>query len=491
MSEPIEMLGEFLSRGESYGLPGVAVSRISTHCSEVFLVGNQAYKLKQPIAFSSLDYRTLDRREMACRAELELNRRTAPELYLGVHAVRRRGDGTLRLDGEGELIDWLVAMRRFDQRDLFDHLAAAGRLTPALMALLATEIVHLHVGAEITPHYGGAAYLRHAVERNHHDLLTVSALLGSDKIDRLRADTLDRIAALHGRLDKRRAENRVRRVHGDLRLANICLLDGRPTLFDAVEFNETLSCIDLLYDLAFLLIDLHHGGQDLLANVVFNQYLDAMPGEDDLGLLPLMMSIRAATRAYALAGSSQRRTDRSEIARFAASAKSMLERASALLRKTRPQLVAIGGFGGSRKNDIIARIAAEMPPAPGARIIRSGAARRRVTGIAAADRLKPTAYGADINDSVYDNLFRQAEVVLAAGHSAIIDASFFYPHHRRAIQALADRAGLPLAGLWLGSATDMLQAVGETGNEWPAIGLDEPTLALAAARRSVRVLASR
>ena len=185
MSESGDVLERFLSRGQSYGLPDVAVSRIETHCSEVFLVGNQAYKLKRPIAFSSLDYRTLAQREAACRAELALNRRTAPELYLGLHAIRRRADGTLRLDGEGTIVDWVVAMRRFDQADLFDRLAETGKLTSLLARALAEEIARCHGEAERTPRYGGASGLRDAIEQNHADLLTVSAILGQDKIDRL------------------------------------------------------------------------------------------------------------------------------------------------------------------------------------------------------------------------------------------------------------------------------------------------------------------
>jgi uncharacterized protein len=153
----VDPVAVFLSRGNTYGFPGVAVLRVETHCSEVYLVGNQAYKRKCPIAFSSVDYRTLSQRAAACRAELELNRRTAPELYLGNHTIRGSADGGLSLDGDGEVVDWLVAIRRFDQSDLFDRLAEAGLLTAATMGALADEVAGFHRQAEITPWSGGAA----------------------------------------------------------------------------------------------------------------------------------------------------------------------------------------------------------------------------------------------------------------------------------------------------------------------------------------------
>ena len=488
MSKPIDALAEFLQRGESYGLPGVAVSRIETHCSEVFLVGNQAYKLKRPVAFSSVDYGTIARRETACRAEIEMNRRTAPELYLANHTVRRRMDGTLGLDGEGEIVDWLVAMRRFDQADLFDHLAQSGTLSPALMRDLAKEILRFHANAEITLGSGGAAGMRDAIERNHRDLETMVSIVGRAKIDQLHARTLDALEPLAGRLDLRRAKQGVRRVHGDLRLANICLIEGRPTLFDGIEFDDSLSCIDVLYDLAFLLADLHHRNCDLLANVVFNCYLDGAADSDDLEVLPLMLSVRAATRAYGLAGSAQRRARAVEAARFAASAKSMLGLALALLRGARPRLVAIGGLGGGRKNAIVERVAAGMLPVPGARIVRSGIARRKVIGLAAEDRLAASAYRAEISDRVYEMLTEQARHVLAAGHSVVIDASFFYPRHRERVRALADEAGVPVTGLWLGDAREMLRNPAAPSGDWHVIGLDEPSRALRAARRLMGVL---
>jgi uncharacterized protein len=477
-------VADFLLRGETYGLPGVAVSRIETHCSEIYLVGNQAYKRKRPVAFSSVDYRTLEQREAACHAELALNRRTAPELYLGNRTVRRQTNGALRLDGDGTVVDWLVAMRRFDQTDLFDRMSESGKLTAAAIRALADEIAGFHRRAETTSKFGGASGLRQAIQQNHQDLLSTTGFLDATMVGQLRDQAVAALAPIADLLDRRRDEGKVRRVHGDLRLANICLLDGRPTMFDGIEFSDALSCIDMLYDVASVLTDLHHRGAALFANILFNRYLDAVGDADNLLLLPLMLSIRATTRAYSLAGSAQRRSNLPEAATVMASAKSMFELARALLQKSPPRFVAFGGFGGSRKTSIVEQVATEMRPIPGARILRSDIVRHSVAGIPLDQRLSAHAYRPEIADRAYDALRAEAEAVLRGGHSVVIDASFFYPHHRRMFRVLAEAAGVPFVGIWLGETGEMLPTADEpVANDWPAVALDNPENAASAVRK--------
>jgi uncharacterized protein len=458
-----EVIG-FLSAGAAYGLPGAQVGRVETHCSIVFLVGNRAYKLKRPIAFSSLDYTTLARREAACRAELALNRRTAPELYLGVRAIRRRSDGALGFDGKGETLDWVVAMQRFDQPDVFDHLADAHPLAQETIVALAEEIAHFHAAAERVAGLGGAAGLRAAIERNRIDQETVAAILDPAAVaalHRLSLAALDRVAPL---LDRRQAEGWVRRCHGDLRLANICLFDGRPTLFDAIEFSEQVSCVDVLYDLAFLLMDLHHRGQEAHANLLFNRYLDATGDSGGLAALPLLLSVRAATRAYALAGSVARQAHVTEAQHHRAAARSHLALAAALLDAAPARIVAIGGVTGSRKTAVAYGLAAGLRPAPGARVLRASAARRRLLGVPPDRRLSAAAFDAATTARVYDDLAAQAVEAATAGAAAVIDASFIEPRQRQAIAAAAADAGVPFAGIWLGAAQDL---AGDAG--WHAL----------------------
>ena len=147
----------FLSDGRSYGEPNAVVERIETHISIVFLVGQHAYKLKRAVRFSYLDYSRPELRETYCQAELELNRRTAPEIYLRVRAITLEPDGSLRFEGAGIAVDWVVEMRRFGQDDLFDRLAMAGKLTPGIMRDLADRIAAFHNTAAIVMTQGGQA----------------------------------------------------------------------------------------------------------------------------------------------------------------------------------------------------------------------------------------------------------------------------------------------------------------------------------------------
>jgi aminoglycoside phosphotransferase family enzyme len=299
----------FLANRTSYGDGRKKVTQVATHCSIVFLVGEQAYKLKRAIRFASVDYTTRIRRARACEAELVLNRRTAPAMYLGVRTVVRAADGTLGFDGNNHPVDHVVVMRRFHQRDQFDRMAEEGRLTPELLRALGHMVARFHLAAPPSRGFGGAHGLHAAVEQNHRELLRVAAPLRATALPVLRGRSLARLAALAPVLDHRRATGEVRRGHGDLRLANICLFEGRPTLFDCLEFDETLGTIDRLYDLAFLLMDLHMRAGATLAGPVWASYQEIAGDPAGRGVLPLFLSVRAATRSYALAGKALRETN--------------------------------------------------------------------------------------------------------------------------------------------------------------------------------------
>ena len=288
----------FLSRPEAYGAQVATVERIDTHISIVWLAGRTVYKLKRAVHFDYVDFSTRELRHAACEAEVRVNRRTAPTLYRGVRAVTREADGSLRLGGQGEPLDWLVEMERFDQDTLFDRLASRQQLDPGLMVGLADAIVRLHAGAEPRRDRGGRAGMAWVVDGNASGLVGQGAgVLDAGVCERLTRETRAALDAHADLLDARRDSGLVRLCHGDLHLRNICLVKGRPTLFDAVEFNEDISCIDLLYDLSFLLMDLWRRDLRLHANIVFNAYLSQTVDLAGLPLLPLFLSCRAAVRA--------------------------------------------------------------------------------------------------------------------------------------------------------------------------------------------------
>jgi aminoglycoside phosphotransferase family enzyme len=413
---------EFLSRPASYGIADGGVERIETHCSIVFLAADRAYKLKRAIRYASLDYTTLGLRRAACEAELALNRRTAPELYLDVRSINRGGDGALAFDGLGPALDHVVVMRRFDQADLFDHMAERGSLTPELMAELGEAVAHLHLAAEITPGCGGSAAIARVIADNSRELARVAAVLDGAAVGTLESRAVAALQAMAALLDRRRAEGKVRRCHGDLRLANICLYGGRPTLFDCIEFSDEIGCIDVLHDLAFLLMDLLVRGHDDLGNAVFNAYLDLAPETDGLRCLPLFLALRAATRSFALAGGAGREADPGRAAGKLALARRHIGAGIGFLAPSAPLLVAVGGKG---REGLAGSLACLAEPPPGARLLHLGS-----SGEAA---------------------WCEAAAVLHAGCSVLIEGDLMQGSERSAVAALAAQAGVRFVGCWLGA----------------------------------------
>lgn len=409
--------------------------RIDTHAALVFLVGDRVYKIKRAVRYSYLDFSSVEKRAKAAQAEVDLNRRTAPDLYLGVETIC------------GEPV---VVMRTFDQSLLFDRMAERGLLDDAMIEELSAEIAAFHRSAEITRGMGGRASLEIEVAGNDHNLAaappgTLSQGLCEVLVRRWRG-ALQRHAEL---LDRRDQDGKVRRCHGDLHLRNICLWQGRPTLFDCIEFSEHLSCIDVLYDLAFLLMDLRHRKLDRFANIVFNRYLDCYDQTDGLPALSLMMSLRAAIRAHTgvAAAAAQAQAERS--AGMLEEAKSYLSLAERLMDERPPVLVAIGGISGTGKSTLARELAPSLGSAPGARVFHTDAVRKELFGVERTERLPEAAYAPAVSENVYRLQRERAASALRARRSTIVDGVFGDPSERAAIAGLARAHGAPFLGLWL------------------------------------------
>ncbi|HZU87809.1 MAG TPA: AAA family ATPase, partial [Stellaceae bacterium] len=445
----------FLSRPSSYG-PGVErVDIVETHASLVFLAGERAYKLKRAVTYPYLDFATAEQRRRICESELALNRRTAPALYLALCALGRTSAGEIGFVADGPAVDWVVVMRRFDQALVFDALARAGRLDAALMRALTERIAAFHAAAAPRRDCGGAAALQAIIEENDRCLRAVrEAGFAPEQIDQVRDRSAQRLAATGAVLDARRMAGKVRRVHGDLHLRNIVLFDGQPTLFDCLEFSETLASIDVLYDLAFLLMDLEHRGLSDFANLVLNRYLDLTGEEDGLPALPLFLSLRAAIRAHVGAAALQRAARPEARQERAAEARRYLDLAARLLAPRPRRLVAIGGLSGTGKSTL----AAALAPSLGARVLRSDVMRKRLFGVSPETRLPAEAYGAAVSERVYERLRREAAATLAAGYSVIVDAVALRPQERQSFAALAAAAGVAFSGLWLEAPPEVLAA---------------------------------
>ena len=447
----------FLADPATHG--GAAVERIDTHASIVFLAGDHAFKLKRAVRYSYLDYSTVAARERFCRAELALNRRTAPDLYEEVRAIVRDRDGSLSFGGGGKVVDWVLVMRRFDQDTLFDRMAERDQLTPTLMLDLAERIARFHAEAEIDRVGGGHEGTAETIAVNARNLRVAEPdALSTADVERLIVATENELGRVAKLLDGRRRAGKVRHCHGDLHLRNICLVDGRPTLFDGIEFNPLLSIIDVLYDLAFLLMDLHARRLDALGNAVFNRYLDCRDETDGLPALPLFLSMRAAVRAHVGVPAARQQAEKGARNALLSESRRYLSHALALLQPQPICLIAVGGLSGSGKTSIAQGLAPGFGRVPGARVVRSDVIRKRLFGVDLTHRLPASAYGAEISERVYRSLGEETAATLAAGCCVIADAIHARPVERDAIAAVARAARVPFVGLWLDAPADVLAA---------------------------------
>ncbi len=447
----------FLSRADSYGVTGT-VEHIETHGAMVFLAGDKAYKIKQAVTFPYFDYSTIALRKRACEAELRLNKRTAADIYLDVRAVCRSSAGQLNLKDDGEPVDWLVVMRRFGQEGLFDQQAEHGQLTPQLLRTVTDRIVDFHEGAECTPDHGGSAAMRTIINGNAESMALFQNIIPPDLAEKLTQHALSELDHVAPLLDARRAAGRVKRCHGDLHLGNICMFEGQPTLFDCVEFSDDIACIDVLYDIAFLIMDLWHRDLKGEANTVFNRYLDMADEADGLAAMPMFLSVRAAIRAHVWAAASRAQLTSDARMRLEALARHYLACAMRMLAKRRPRLIAIGGLSGTGKSTLAYGLAPENGVVPGARVLRSDVLRKRRKAIAPEKRLPKSAYTASEGRAVYRDLGMAAAAVLGSGYAVIADAVFAQQEERDGISAVASTADVEFAGLWLSAPADVLSA---------------------------------
>ncbi len=446
----------FLSDPGSY--PGVEqVERIETHGNIVFLAGAEAWKIKRSVAFPYMDFSTLAKRHAACRREVEINRRFGSALYLGCVPIVRSAIGKLAFGSEGEIVEWAVRMHRFEQAALLSHVARRSGVADDLAADLADVVFRSHQNADRSlPSSGVAALLELA--RSIASTLAASALAGDD-VEQLARKLNVEISGAADVLNERAAKGCVRRCHGDLHLANIVIWHGHPALYDAIEFDEAMATVDILYDLAFLLMDLDQWDQRAAANVVLNRYLWRSASACDfkgMRALPLFLALRAAVRAMVTADRAAQQTEQTRQDSLTA-AGGYLRAALAYLANKGPRLLAIGGLSGSGKTTVAAKLAPGLGRAPGAVHLRTDLERKRLAGVGEFEPLPQVAYSVAARRRIYQALREQARWLLEAGHSVVIDAVLAEPEQRRDLQALAVAAGVPFMGLWLNADPQRLR----------------------------------
>jgi uncharacterized protein len=447
----------FLGDPSTHGVD--KVERFETHGNLVFLAGADAWKIKRAVAFPYMDFSTLEKRRIACGREVEVNRRLAPDIYLGCVAVTRAAGGRLALGGDGDVIEWAVHMRRFDQSAVLSNIASAGGISPDLARAVADAVLESHRGAAVAAATEGAASMHRLVLSLSRSLAHLDAFDAAD-VHRFADRAELQLGRTAASLDLRARSGYVRRCHGDLHLGNVVLWGGRPVLFDAIEFDEAIATVDTLYDLSFLLMDLDRHRQRRAANIVLNRYL--WREGDDLSLqglraLPLFLGCRAGIRAMVTAERAGQE-ERQAADRDRETARSYLQAALQYLAPQPPRLVAVGGLSGTGKTTLAAALTPDLGSAPGAVHVRSDLERKSLFGVAETERLPNESYTPQASADVYAIVLRKARLALAAGQSVIADAVWSAPQERAAIEALASELAVPFQGLWLAAPPQTLVA---------------------------------
>jgi len=426
--------------------PGV--QRIDTHAASVFLEGGRALKIKRAVRFSYLDYSTLAKRKAACDEEIKINQPFAPQIYRRVVPITQSNDGSLDIDGDGRPVEFAIEMTRFDENQTFDHLAEAGPLDPDLVDATADAIAASHAIAPLAPAQPWIESIPAFIKGNDKAFRTAARFANSD-VDDLGEASQSAFLGVRGLLEQRGAQGFVRRCHGDLHLANIVLIDEKPVLFDAIEFDPTIASIDVLYDLAFPMMDFIRYDRLAAANALLNRYLGATSAanRDALAALPLFISLRAAIRAnVTLARLDRSRHDKAEVT---LSARTYFELARLTIRPPAPMLVAVGGLSGTGKSVLARDLAPSVLPQPGAVVLRSDVLRKQYFRVNETERLPESAYRPEITEQIYEILVHRASRILSQGHSVLVDAVFADEAERAAIHDAARKLNISFVGLFL------------------------------------------
>jgi aminoglycoside phosphotransferase family enzyme/predicted kinase len=427
-----------------YPHPAGPVELIETHISWVLLAGDYAYKIKKPVNLGFLNFKTVEARRFYCDEELRLNRRTAPELYLEVVPITGAPQAP-RLGGTGAAIEYALKMRRFPQEALADNAARRGELGAGRVDAIAAALAAFHATIPSAPESTGFGAPDHVAAPALANFEQLAELIAdrdeSERVGRVRAWTERERERLGATFAARKRDGFVRECHGDLHLRNIVFLDGRPVPFDCIEFNPELRWIDVMNEVAFLVMDLLEHRMEGAGWRFLNAYLEATGDYAGLRVLRYYLVYRAMVRAkIACIRARQPEADAAKRSATDREYRDYLALAESLTVPGRRALILMHGLSGSGKSTI----ALTMLERLGAVRVRSDVERKRMHGLAAQARTHADPYGgiyAPENTRItYDRLKLLVREIIESGYPAIVDAAFLWRAERDVFRALAREA---------------------------------------------------
>jgi aminoglycoside phosphotransferase family enzyme len=430
-----------LFRAEAYPHPVENIEMIQTHISWIFLTGNYAYKLKKPLNLDFLNFSTLDKRHYYCEQELTLNRRLSADIYLDVLPLCRQ-DNHYKLGASGDIVDYCLKMRQFDQSGLLDRRLNSNQFDPAWMDQLAESTARFHAGQESTMEFGQPHLLAEHIRTNldiagNH----IGDALNEGIMVELEAFARDELLRQKENLLGRQTGGFIRACHGDLHLKNITLIDNKPCIFDCIEFSDEFRIIDTMNDAAFLVMDCDAHGRADLGLRFLSRYLEHTGDYSGLSLLNMYLFYRATVRGKVATLLATELTGKNEQKQRFEEARKYFNLAAAYTRTKQTELFAVGGLSGSGKSHL-ALLGSGMERAI---IIRTDATRKRI----AANCPDLELYGREMHINTYRAMFNAARTALDAGFSVILDATFLHPDSRRQAFNLANEYAILLHFFWL------------------------------------------
>jgi uncharacterized protein len=414
-----------------YAHPVMRIDVLETHISWVLLTGQYAYKIKKPVNLGFLDFSTLDARRRYCETELRLNRRLAPALYEAVVKITGSADNPI-IDGNGTAIEYAVKMREFPQSALASRLLTDGALSGAHIDTLAARIATFHQASGVAAHgcpYGTPEAVIAPARENFAQLdRLLPDAADQSRIAEVRAWTEHEYRERWALFGARHTQGHVRECHGDLHLGNIVMLDGKLTPFDCIEFNPALRWIDLMSEVAFLVMDLMDRSRDDFASRFLNAYLEASGDYAGLAVLRDYLVYRAMVRAKVHALRAQQNgIAEAEHARLIAASRGYLalaHRCACGVQGTGPAIILMHGLSGSGKSTIAQSLAESL----GTIRLRSDIERKRLSGLASLARsgsaLTAGIYTEDLTHATYNRLIDLARIAVNARYAVVIDATF-------------------------------------------------------------------
>lgn len=456
----LSFLIEQLTCSELYPHPVEVITTIETHISVVFLTGQFAYKLKKPVDFGFLNFTQLADRKRFCELEITLNSRSAPNLYLDICPLYLNAEHALQFEPCGEPVEYLIKMAQFDPNLVLGRYLKAQTLTQPQIHYLASSIAKFHLDAEIisaSQPFGDADDLIHPMLENFPPLLdTFEHPEIQYRLRQLADWTVFTQRTLKDALNQRKAQGFVRACHGDMHLDNITLLDDTPTLFDGIEFNEQFRWIDVINDLAFLMIDLDHRQQTTLKNQLLSHYLSLTGDYAGLAFLKFYQVYRNMVRAKITAlRYHQLPKDSFEAKACHQTALDYLQQAeNDAYDLPQPKLILMQGVSGSGKSHYAQTLLQHLD----AIVIGSDIERKRLFGIDPLARVEASVqgelYGAEMNARTYARLLELAETILSQGFSVIVDATFLRYASREPFLELAEKNQYDYQVFFIESATE-------------------------------------